>query len=115
MAKTYYVTTPLYYVNAAPHIGHSYTSIAADCLTRFRRSRGETVFLLTGTDEHGQKIAQAAATAGKPPQAFVDEVVVHFKSLWSALNVSYDDFIRTTEPRHVKVVQAALTKLHDDG
>ncbi len=115
MPKTFYITTPLYYVNAAPHIGHSYTEIAVDALARFHRLKGEPVFFLTGTDEHGQKIEQAAAAAGKTPQAFVDEVVTRFKDLWAMLHISHDDFIRTTESRHMQVVQACLTKLRDDG
>ena len=115
MPKTIYITTPLYYVNAAPHIGHSYTEVAADCLARYHRLKGEPVFLLTGTDEHGQKIEQAATAAGKTPQAFVDEVVQHFKTLWTTLNIRYDDFIRTTEPRHVEAVQQILVKLREAG
>ena len=115
MPKTTYLTTPLYYVNAAPHIGHSYTEVAADCLARYHRLAGARVFLLTGSDEHGQKIAQAAAAVGQPPQAFVDQTVAKFTSLWKMLNISYDDFIRTTQLRHVKAVQAALAKLHADG
>lgn len=115
MSKTIYLTTPLYYVNASPHIGHSYTSVAADCLSRFYRMNGRQVFLLTGTDEHGQKIEQAAAASGKSPQAFVDEVVERFRSLWTTLEISYDDFIRTTQPNHVQAVQAILTRLHDEG
>ncbi|MBI4003922.1 MAG: methionine--tRNA ligase [Candidatus Omnitrophica bacterium] len=111
MPKTIYITTPLYYVNAAPHIGHSYTSVAADCLARYHRLRGEEVFLLTGTDEHGQKIAQAAAAAGKAPQAFADEVVERFRELWSLLGIRYDYFIRTTEPRHEQAVREVLTQL----
>ena len=113
--KTTYITTPLYYVNASPHIGHSYTSIAADCLARYRRLRGEPVFLLTGTDEHGQKIEQAAAAAGQAPPAFVDEVVERFRSLWALLGITYDDFIRTTQPRHTKAVQAILMRLYEQG
>ncbi|MBI4342968.1 MAG: methionine--tRNA ligase, partial [Candidatus Omnitrophica bacterium] len=115
MSKTVYLTTPLYYVNAAPHIGHSYTEVAADCLARYHRLAGERVFLLTGSDEHGQKIAQAAAAAGQPPQAFVDQTVAKFTALWKTLNISHDDFIRTTEPRHQTAVQAILKKLHDEG
>ena len=115
MAKTIYLTTPLYYVNAAPHIGHSYTEVAADCLARYHRLKGEPVFLLTGTDEHGQKIAQAAAAAGQPPQAFVDQTVAKFTALWKTLNISHDDFIRTTQPRHVQAVQAILGQLHQQG
>ncbi|MBI4598122.1 MAG: methionine--tRNA ligase [Candidatus Omnitrophica bacterium] len=114
MSKTLYFTTPLYYVNAAPHIGHSYTTIAADALARYYRLKGESVFLLTGTDEHGQKIEQAAAAAGKTPQVYVDDVVERFLELWKLLNISYDDFIRTTQPRHEKAVQAILTKLYDE-
>ena len=114
MGKAFYITTPLYYVNAAPHIGHSYTEIAADCLARYHRSKGEEVFFLTGTDEHGQKIEQAAAIAGKTPQAFVDGVMERFKALWRLLGISYDDFIRTTEERHQRVVQACLSRLQDD-
>jgi methionyl-tRNA synthetase len=115
MSKIIYLTTPLYYVNAAPHIGHSYTEIAADALARYHRLAGREVFLLTGTDEHGQKIAQAAAAAGKAPQEFVDGVVSQFEQLWKTLNIRYDDFIRTTQPRHITAVQAMLTKLHDEG
>ena len=111
MPKTVYLTTPLYYVNAAPHIGHSYTSVAADALARYYRLKGEPVFLLTGTDEHGQKISQAAAAAGKPPQAFADEVVERFRELWRLLDIRYDYFIRTTEPRHEQAVQEVLTSL----
>ena len=88
MSKTVYLTTPLYYVNAAPHIGHSYTNIAADCLARYHRLKGEQVFLLTGTDEHGQKIEQAAAAAGQTPSVFVDQVVERFTALWKALPCS---------------------------
>ena len=115
MSKTLYLTTPLYYVNAAPHIGHSYTNIAADALARHHRLAGQPVFLLTGTDEHGQKIAQAAAAAGETPQAFADRVVAHFTELWTTLGISHDDFIRTTQPRHIQAVQTILTFLHDRG
>ncbi len=115
MSKTVYITTPLYYVNAAPHIGHSYTEIAADCLARHHRLKGREVFLLTGTDEHGQKIEQAAAAVGKDPQAFVDQMVERFTALWKTLQISYDEFIRTTQPRHTRAVQAILTRLRDEG
>ena len=115
MPKTVYLTTPLYYVNAAPHIGHSYTNVAADCLARYYRLKGDRVFFLTGTDEHGQKIAQAAAAAGQSPQIFVDQVAAKFTALWKMLGISHDDFIRTTQPRHVKAVQSILTKLHAEG
>jgi len=113
MPKTVYLTTPLYYVNASPHIGHSYTTIAADALSRYHRLQGRSVFLLTGTDEHGQKIAQAAAKAGKDPQAFTDEVSERFRALWGPLNIRYDDYIRTTQPRHVDAVKQILTRLKE--
>ena len=111
MPKTIYLTTPLYYVNAAPHIGHSYTEIAADCLARYHRLRGDEVFFLTGTDEHGEKIAQAAAAAGLSPKAFADRNAETFKTLWQRLGIaaSYTRFIRTTDPDHVAVVQRVLT------
>jgi len=115
--ETYYLTTPLYYVNAPPHLGHAYTTVLADCLARYqrmRRGRGH-VFFLTGTDEHGQKIRQAATEAGKSPQQFADDAVPGFQALWNTLNVSYDDFIRTTEPRHTRGVQAALSQLLNAG
>ena len=100
MKPTYYVTTPIYYVNGAPHIGHAYTSIAADVLARFKRLDGFDVFFLTGTDEHGQKVEKAASAAGKDPQQFVDDVAADFRDMADKMGISYDDFIRTTEPRH---------------
>src|ERR1700744_5616331 len=100
MPKTFYVTTPIYYVNDAPHIGHAYTSIACDVLARFKRLDGYDVFFLTGTDEHGQKVAKSAAAAGIEPQVFTDKVSQNFRDLAKALHLSNDDFIRTTEPRH---------------
>src|SRR3989304_8857972 len=100
MKKTFYVTTPIYYVNDLPHIGHAYTTVAADCLARFKRLKGFDVLFLTGTDEHGQKVEKAAAAAGKPPKEFADGVVVRFQDLWKRLEISNDDFIRTTEKRH---------------
>ncbi|MBU1998615.1 MAG: methionine--tRNA ligase [Candidatus Omnitrophota bacterium] len=110
MANKFYITTPIYYVNASPHIGHSYTNIAADILARFMRQRlgRENVWFLTGTDEHGQKIQKAADEANLSPQEFVDKVVVQFKYLWEKLNISYDDFIRTTEFRHILTVTRVL-------
>ena len=115
MPKITYLTTPLYYVNAAPHIGHSYTEVAADCLARYARLRGDDVFFLTGTDEHGEKIAQAAAAKGLSPKAFVDQAADTFTSLWQALGIagSYDRFIRTTDPDHERIVQAVLQHLYD--
>jgi methionyl-tRNA synthetase len=100
MNPTYFVTTPIYYVNGAPHIGHAYTSIAADVLARFKRLDGHDVFFLTGTDEHGQKVEKAAAAAGMDPQSFTDQVSADFRAMADAMGISYDDFIRTTEPRH---------------
>jgi len=115
--KKFYITTPIYYVNAEPHIGHSYTTIAADSLSRYmRRICGEeNVWLLTGTDEHGQKIQKAADEAKLDPQEFADKVVIQFKDLWESLGISYNDFIRTTEPRHIKTVQRALEILYQKG
>ena len=114
MAK-FYITTPLYYVNGNPHIGHSYTNIACDVLSRFRRLQGDEVLFVTGTDEHGQKIKEAASEKGMEPSVFVDNVVPRFKDLWERLNISYDDFIRTTEPRHEKVVKKILEMLYKNG
>ncbi len=113
MPGKYYLTTPLYYVNSKPHLGHAYTQIAADTLARFRRLIGDEVLFLTGTDEHGQKIDKAAAEAGMAPKEFTDKVSQTFKDVWKALNIEYDDFIRTTEPRHVNTVQAVWRKLFE--
>ena len=115
--KKFYITTPIYYVNAKPHIGHSYTSIAADCLARYNRRRlgKDNVWFLTGTDEHGQKIQKAADEAKLSPQEFVDKIVPQFKDLWKALDISYDDFIRTTEERHIKFVQRVFDILNQKG
>jgi methionyl-tRNA synthetase len=113
----FYVTTPLYYVNASPHIGHSYTNIAADTLARYMRNTigKENVWFLTGTDEHGQKIQRAADAEKLFPHEFTDKMVLKFKELWKELEISYDDFIRTTETRHVKFVESALSILKDKG
>ncbi|MHC4985093.1 MAG: methionine--tRNA ligase [Planctomycetota bacterium] len=111
MPPTYYVTTPIYYVNDVPHIGHSYTTIAADVLARFHRMAGFDVRFLTGTDEHGIKIVKAAAEKGTTPLELSDTVVVGFHDLWRDLNISHDDFIRTSEPRHEKRVQSLITTL----
>jgi methionyl-tRNA synthetase len=113
--QKYYITTPIYYINDIPHIGHAYTTIAADVMARYKRSKGFDVFFLTGTDEHGQKIAEAAKAKGLEPKPFCDEIVVRFKSAWEALNISYNDFIRTTEDRHVKVVQSVFSQLLKSG
>ena len=114
MAK-FYVTTPIYYVNDVPHIGHAYTTIAADVLARYHRLKGDTVFFLTGTDEHGQKIEEAATKAGKTPKAFVDGVVPAFKEAWKLLDISHDQFIRTTDKQHESAVQALIKVVHDKG
>ena len=111
MKKKFYITTPIYYVNDKPHIGHAYTTIAADVLARYHRKLGDNVYFLTGTDEHGDKIAESAKKAGKSPQEFTDEVVKDFKKAWEKLDIKYDDFIRTTEERHEKGVIKFLTKL----
>jgi len=113
--RAFYVTTPIYYVNDVPHIGHAYTTIAADILARYKRLKGYRVFFLTGTDEHGQKVERAAQERGVPPEAHCDEMVKRFQSLWNRLNVSNNDFIRTTELRHKRVVQKVLQDLYDRG
>ncbi|MBM3284981.1 MAG: class I tRNA ligase family protein, partial [Candidatus Aminicenantes bacterium] len=112
---TFYVTTPIYYVNDVPHIGHAYTTIIADALARFNRLNGKEVFFLTGTDEHGQKIEKAALEKGLQPRELADQVVGRFKDLWQALNISYDFFIRTTEPFHERGVQKIFLKLKEKG
>lgn len=114
MAK-YYLTTPIYYANAKPHVGSAYTIIAADVLARWRRQQGDDVWFLAGVAEHGTKIATYAAKANQTPQAFVDEQSEYFKDAWKVLNISYDDFIRTSEPRHKKAVTKFFKKLQDSG
>lgn len=113
--KSYYITTPIYYVNARPHLGHAYSTIVADTLKRFHRMLGEDARMQTGTDEHGDKIVKAAAAAGKTPQAFVDEISGVFRALWPQLNIEADGFIRTTDPAHKKAVQVLLQRLYDKG
>ncbi|MFQ5441313.1 MAG: methionine--tRNA ligase [Thermodesulfobacteriota bacterium] len=115
MKKTFYITTPIYYVNDVPHIGHAYTTVAADVLARFKRLKGFKVLFLTGTDEHGQKVEKAAAGAGKTPIEFADSVVVRFKQLWGKLNISNDDFIRTTEKRHKEAAAALWEVVREKG
>lgn len=110
-----YITTPIYYVNDVPHIGHAYTTVAADILARFYRLKGDDVFFLTGTDEHGQKVEQAAAAKGLTAKEHADVMVENFKSLWKALNISNDNFIRTTDAGHIEIVQQALQELFDKG
>lgn len=113
--KKFYITTPIYYVNDKPHIGSAYTTIAADVLARLRRQLGEDVIFLAGTAEHGSKIAESAEKAGKEPQVFVDEVSAKFSLAWDSLEVAPDDFIRTTEERHVKAVNLFFEKLKASG
>ena len=114
-AKPYYVTTPIYYVNDSPHIGHAYTTLACDVLARFMRLDGYDVYFLTGTDEHGQKVEKSAAAAGMDPQAFTDKVSTNFRELCAELNFSNDGFIRTTEDRHTRASQAIWQALKDNG
>jgi methionyl-tRNA synthetase len=111
----FYVTTPIYYVNATPHLGHAYTTILADATARFHRLFGDEVYFLTGTDEHGDKIAQAAAAAGESPQAYADRISGVFQETWRRLQITHDQFIRTTAAPHRKVVQAILQKIYDSG
>ncbi len=111
----FYITTPIYYVNDKPHIGHAYTTILADVLARYHRLIGVPTFFLTGTDEHGQKVQRAAERNGIPPQAHCDRTVVRFLDLWKKLDITYDDFIRTTEERHIRVVREILQELYDKG
>src|SRR3989338_3261062 len=115
MNKPFYITTPLYYVNAKPHIGHAYTNILCDTFARWHRLRGEKVFFMTGTDEHGTKIDKAARDQGKEPKAYVDDMVPKFKELWTLLGIEYDYFIRTTDEDHKKVVQNILKDLEKKG
>lgn len=110
-----YVTTPIYYVNDAPHIGHAYTTITADALARWHRLKGEGTFFLTGTDEHGLKVQQAAERNGVTPREWADRTVVRFQEAWAQLDISNDDFIRTTEPRHYAAVQELLRRCYDNG
>ena len=113
--NSYYITTPIYYPSAKLHIGHTYCTTIADSLARYHRLRGDDTFFLTGSDEHGQKIQRAAEAKGMKPIEYVDEIVALFKELWKRLNISNDDFIRTTEPRHEKVVQALMQRSFDNG
>ena len=115
MPDTFFVTTPIYYVNDVPHIGHAYTTVAADALARYHRLAGKSVLFITGTDEHGQKVQEAARKRGISPQQHCDEMVLRYRELWSALSISHDDFVRTTEERHKRVVRAILTSLYQKG
>ncbi len=111
----FYITTPIYYVNDAPHVGHAYATVNADAMARWHRLVGDEVFFLTGTDEHGQKVARAAEENGLSPQEWTDRLSVHFADAWAGLDISNDDFIRTTEPRHYRAVQRFLQVIHDNG
>jgi methionyl-tRNA synthetase len=111
----FYITTPIYYVNARPHIGHTYTTVVCDAIARRQRMMGLDTWFLTGTDEHGQKIERSAAAAGCSPREFVDRIAGEFRALWDRMKITYDDFIRTTEPRHVRGVQALFTRLQERG
>ena len=113
--EKFYITTPIYYVNARPHIGHTYTTVVCDAIARRQRMMGADTWFLTGTDEHGQKIERSAAAAGCSPKEFVAKISGEFRALWDRMKISYDDFIRTTEPRHVRGVQALFTRLQERG
>lgn len=115
MKQNYYVTTPIYYVNGDPHVGTAYTTVAADVLARYNRLKGKDVFFLTGTDEHGMKIEEAATKQGLSAQELVDKMSPRFKNMWEVLNISYDDFIRTTEQRHKDSVKKIVKKVYDNG
>ena len=111
MSKKFYITTPIYYVNARPHIGHAYTTLACDTIARRHRMLGDDTWFLTGTDEHGQKIERAAQAAGKTPQQFTDEISAEFRALWDRMGLTYDDYIRTTSDRHKQGVQALWKRI----
>ncbi len=111
----YYLTTPIYYVNARPHLGTAYSTIVTDTIARYKRAQGFDVFFLTGTDEHGQKIQRSANATNCTPQEFVDKVSAEFRALWDKLGLTYTDFIRTTEPRHKQSVQRLFTLLKERG
>ena len=114
-SETFYATTAIHYVNAEPHIGHAYENIVVDVVTRFHRLKGDDTRYLTGTDEHGEKVQKAAEAAGVTPQAYTDKISGKFRSTWNALGIQYDDFIRTTEERHKRVVQDILQRVYDNG
>src|SRR5215813_2785590 len=115
MSKKFYITTPIYYVNARPHIGHAYTTIVCDTVARRQRMLGADTYFLTGTDEHGIKIERAAQAAGTTPQQLATEVSAAFRATWDRMGITYDDFIRTTEDRHKKGVQQLFRILRDKG
>ena len=111
----FYITTPIYYPSGNMTIGHTYTTVAADSMTRFKKMTGYDTYFLTGTDEHGQKIERKAEEAGVTPKQFVDKIVAETKDLWKLMNIQYDDFIRTTDERHQKVVQKIFKKFYEQG
>ena len=113
--KTFYITTPIYYPSAKLHIGHAYCTTIADAIARFKRLAGYEVFFLTGSDEHGQKIQRTAQAEGKTPLEYIDPIVDSFKELWKKFYISNDDFIRTSEPRHEKIVQEIFKRIQDNG
>lgn len=113
--KTFYITTPIYYPSGSMHIGHTYTTVAADTMTRFKKMTGYDTYFLTGTDEHGQKIERKAADAGLDPKSYIDPIVAETKALWEMMEIEYDDFIRTTDERHVQVVQKIFKQFYDQG
>ena len=115
MPKSFYITTPIYYVNASPHIGHAYTTIVADALARYHRMAGEDTFFVTGTDEHGDKIAEAAQKAGITPKEYADKISAQFRNLWPELSITNDYFIRTTDTNHIETVRNILQKVYDAG
>ena len=115
MPKSFYITTPIYYVNASPHLGHAYTTIVADTLARYHRMAGDDTFFVTGTDEHGDKIAEAAQKAGITPKEYADKISAQFRNLWPELSVTNDYFIRTTDPGHIETVRGILQKVYDAG
>lgn len=115
MKKTFYITTPIYYASGTLHIGHAYSTVAADSIARYKRQRGYDVRFLTGSDEHGQKVERKAAEAGVTPKEYVDDIVGKFQELWKLLDISNDDFIRTTDPRHRLTVQKIFKQLYDQG
>ena len=115
MSKRYYITTPIYYINDIPHIGHAYTTVAADVLARYHRSKGEDVFFLTGVDEHGAKIAEAASRAGLEAKEFADSLVPRFEEAWKNLNIKYSEFFRTTNAKHQEIVKKLIMDLKERG
>src|SRR5665647_1166996 len=115
MSKPFYITTPIYYVNASPHIGHAYTTIVADVLARYARMTGRETFFVTGTDEHGDKIAEAAKKAGITPKEYADSISAQFRHLWPELAITNDYFIRTTDANHMETVRSILQKVYDAG